>query len=164
MTSPLRLTLLIRLLLLSALHVPAHAAAAHSRPICLQSCTHCLKTAIFEDGFSHNPAAEQFCRSQLKLTSLYLCMDLHCRVQEREYGVELLSSSCEEKYDVSVPRFEDVVSGYTDEDVARLHRVEFTEEPKKEIFEEAVVPTGKYFRLWFGTLVRTHAASGSIGY
>lgn len=154
-----RLTLLLLLLLSLAALV---RAAAYTKPLCLYACRNCVDSVRFRDVPQGTSAGAASCESALKLTSLYLCMDARCGAGARDDGLGLLNETCREDFGLSVPPFETVVANYTLEDIAKLRRVNGMDDPPaKEVFEEPVMVSAEYFRLWFGTLVCAQCISRS---
>lgn len=124
-------------------------AAAASPLACFNACRNTLHRVHFDDMFWNQTAVNKTCHSVKALTSLYLCVDLHCTVEARTVGLEPLNRTCQEDAHVAMPPF-GIIANYSKEDVARLE----LEDAKKPVtYNEVVLPSEAFFKAWFDTLV-----------
>ncbi|KEY73918.1 hypothetical protein S7711_07761 [Stachybotrys chartarum IBT 7711] len=121
---------------------------------CLHACRNCIESIHFADVNRSLPDAPRTCRSGLGVTSLYLCMRLYCGDEARDHGVETFGWHCETEYGVTAPAYAELAGRYTEEDVARLERVEYRQKTGESV-REVVVPSEKHFTTWAKTLDAT---------
>lgn len=161
--------------LLLSLKIPLAAAARvrHDAP-CFEICQTLLQPVLFSDipGLRNDtaspppsplPPALRPCASRLAASSLFLCSAEFCTAPERAAGLALLNETCQRGLDVRLPSLS-IVDGYTDEDVARLRRLQRGEfgwvgdAANGTVFEEPVLPEEGLFE----SLFNTFAAWGTV--
>lgn len=175
----IRRSILSAALLLSSLHAPLAAAAAgvyrRDAP-CFEVCQTLLQPVLFSDfpglvlrndtTISPSPPsppplppALRPCASRLAASSLFLCSAEFCTAPERAAGLALLNETCRRsELDVRLPPVS-IVDGYTDEDVARLRRLQRAEfvwagdAANGTVFEGPVLPAEGLFGSLFDTYV-----------
>ncbi|SPJ75336.1 related to ferric reductase Fre2p [Fusarium torulosum] len=69
----------------------------------------------------------------------------------RDAGLTPFNETCREQAHIVLPPF-NVISNYTAEDIANIHRVEQNETEGTTIFTEVVIPSETWFRIWWDTL------------
>lgn len=94
----------------------------------------------------------------MHFTSLYLCVREHCSFEARVEGLEIVRRMCAEEAGVEIPAYE-IVNRFTDEDLRGMGRFELNEPGLGEPLDTPVLPTGKFYQLWVGTLVSERAVS-----
>lgn len=106
----------------------------------------------------------------LAITSLYLCADRLCPDEDLVSGLRALNETCQTSYNSSLPSF-DLIAGYTEEDFARIPKIDPADHPPKGSVAEVVLPSGPLFKLASDTLVQSshyiwamHENAGSWGH
>lgn len=125
---------------------------------CVDACRSSLAPLRFSDVEVERLLATQECTSRLHIQSLYLCAGAYCSSEDMVLeGLQALNRTCKENDGSSIPSYEDVVSGFTEEDIAGLERINASSRTippadGEEPHEEPVLPTEGYFELWKKTL------------
>jgi hypothetical protein len=81
-------------------------------------------------------------------------MRLYCGDKARDHGVETFGRHCETEYGVATPGYAELAGRYTEEDIARLERVDYRQKNDESV-REVVVPSEKHFTTWAKTLDAT---------
>lgn len=119
---------------------------------CFVACQKTLQSLQFDDMPQHAPQLTQQCQSHKRFLSLYLCLNLYCFPEDRPRGLDQLNQTCQRWANTTIPDF-DIIANYTAEDVAHLRRMEKEDYMNPGVLEEAVIPSIRFFKLWFDTLV-----------
>lgn len=95
------------------------------------------------------------CRSDLRITSLYLCLDEFCSLQDGEVPKFIAENNewCDEHAGVTLPPFHDIVDRWTPEDRAQLPRHSAEQAAKWPVLNTVVLPEDDFFERAFTTLV-----------
>ncbi|KAJ6780913.1 hypothetical protein PWT90_03989 [Aphanocladium album] len=121
---------------------------------CAESCQNALDPILFADFIPHGTLEEQKCKSNLSLTSTYLCVDVNCGVATRRVALMRINATCEKLFSVALPEFSRLAN-YTREQVShieRIHRNDTLGSQKPR--EEPVLPAPEYFHGWVQTLLQ----------
>ncbi|KAF4951396.1 hypothetical protein FSARC_12926 [Fusarium sarcochroum] len=130
------------------------ALAAEDRSperVCYESCVVSLQPVHFDDMLRNQTGFTATCYSPKAILSLYLCLDVYCMPGARESGLTPLNETCREHAHVVLPPF-DVISNYTAEDIEKIRRVEQNETQEIDTFREVVIPSKRWFGIWWDTL------------
>lgn len=138
-----------------ALSLANVASATRTGKWCPKACELTLNYATFNDTDPWLSRKVRQCRSQLRITSLYLCFDEFCTLDDGEVPKYIAESSewCDEHAGVTLPSFRDVVNGWTPEDRARLPRHTAEEAVKWPVLNTTVLTEEDFFERAFTTLV-----------
>lgn len=121
-------------------------------PLCTDACEKSLYAVRFTDVEAGAPAPEQICRSGLHHKSMYLCLGLHCSDGDVRLGLDGLNETCAG----TLPPWS-IVAGYTDDEVARIERIESTVlPPGLNPRGKVILPSDELYAMWEGTLVGWH--------
>jgi hypothetical protein len=142
----------IGLLYLSTLiHV---ASALFAGRFCPLACDLTLNYATFNDTDAWLSKKVRSCRSELRITSLYLCFAEYCADDgETEKWIEDQSPWCDEHAGVTLPPYHDVVDRWTSDERAGLRKLEAEVALSYPVLNEVVVPEEHFFNRAFTTLV-----------
>lgn len=140
-------------LLLSGLSNVANAL--RSGKWCPGACDLTLGYATFNDTDPWLSRKVRQCRSELRVTSLYLCFDEFCNLNDGEVPTHIaeISEWCDERAGVTLPPFHDVVDRWTSKDRAALPRYGAEKAAKWPVLNTVVLPENAFFERAFTTLV-----------
>jgi hypothetical protein len=142
-------TLLILYILANASH------ALYSGKYCPLACETGVNYVTFNDTNSSLSSKVRGCRSELRVTSLYLCFDEFCtRDGEIEKWIDNQKPWCEEYANVTLPSFHDVLDRWTPDDKAEVRRLAADEAFEFPTINEVVIPNDDLVRRAFTTMVR----------
>ncbi|KAF4461294.1 ferric reductase Fre2p [Fusarium albosuccineum] len=130
------------------------ASAAEDRSperVCYDACQACLFGVHFDDSLWNQTGWIKTCYSPRYITSLYLCLDVYCMPGARAAGLDPLNQTCQDEAHIILPSF-DLISNYSAEDKAKIRRVEQNESGQEFTFREVVLPSERYFGVWWDTL------------
>ncbi|KAF4122223.1 FAD-binding domain [Geosmithia morbida] len=153
----MRLSWINRSLLLIAWTVSSSAGAAESQPaeprgsFCAEACGNSLAKVPFTDADPELTPEENRCSSRLHLQSMYLCLGLHCDVEIRLDALRDLNQTCQSNTGLTLPPY-NIVSGFTDDEISHLPRVNTTSSGQGPVYDEPVLPTPYLYTVWFKTL------------
>lgn len=95
------------------------------------------------------------CSNENHITSLYLCLSVYCTPEDKERGVKEKEEWCERWGNETLPSYDEIVGGYSEEDIEGLHHLEtsdiFTDD--KVVLDDVAIPSNKLFHLGYDTLV-----------
>lgn len=131
------------------------ADAAMSRKkwsLCWTSCSNCLDEVPFSDVPFNMTVSERLCRSNLSQASHYICIQIGCGEHDRKLAIEAHQKTCQQKYGVVVPSFEQVAN-YTLGEIDRFPLVKKDDVLTGKSFDTPVLPSRYFFKIWFDTLV-----------
>jgi replicative superfamily II helicase len=130
-------------------------SALYSGTFCPQSCELAINYVTFNDTDAWLSRKIRSCRSELRLTSLYLCFDQFCADDgEKEKWIEINAHSCVESAGVTLPGYHDVVDHWTAHDKAGVRRLSAEEALTWPTLDESVLPSMQFFARAFMTTVR----------
>ena len=130
----------------------AQAKGDTEAEVCFGACENALQPVHFDDMLWNQTGLNKTCHSLRAMTSLYLCLEIYCMPKAREVGLRPLNQTCQDRTDTGIPPFS-FISNYTSKDIAKIRRVERDETTKSLTFYEVVLPSEKFFKLWWDTLV-----------
>jgi hypothetical protein len=146
------------LITLFALTNVAHAL--YSGKYCPQACETSINYITFNDTDPWLSKKVRACRSELRITSLYLCFDEFCQQDgELKEWIEGQRPWCEEHAGVTLPPFHDVVDGWTGDEKVGVRRIRADEALNFPHLNEFVIPNGNFFERAITTMVRLPASS-----
>ena len=124
---------------------------------CPRACDLTLGYATFNDTDPWLSRKARQCRSDLRITSLYLCFDEFCNLDDGEISAFIAENSewCDEHAGVTLPPFHDVIDDWTPEDRAQLPRHSAEKAAKWPVLNTVVLPEKDFFERAFTTLVRS---------
>ncbi|KAF1937043.1 ferric-chelate reductase [Clathrospora elynae] len=127
--------------------------ALYSGKYCPLACETSISYLTFNDTDPWLSRKVRSCRSELRITSLYLCFDEYCE-EDRDITRWIVDQSpwCDEHAGVTLPSFHDVVDRWTSDDkvgVMRLHADEALVFPR---MSKVVIPDGRFFERAFTTM------------
>jgi hypothetical protein len=129
-------------------------APLHSGKYCPQSCEAIFNYITFNDTDVDQKWKIRKCRSELSVTGVYLCLDMHCRKDDREVDKWLTSwgAWCEQHAGNELPELHDVVDRWTPEDIAGVRRFNMTEAVSFPTVHTLALPDDDFFESVFNTL------------
>ncbi|KAF9691779.1 hypothetical protein EKO04_010513 [Ascochyta lentis] len=130
------------------------ADALRSGKWCPRACELTLGYATFNDTDPWLSRKVRQCRSELRVTSLYLCFDEFCNLQDREVPQFIAETSewCDEHAGVTLPSFHDIVDPWTQEDRAQLPKYSAEKALTWPILNSVVLSDESFFERGFTTL------------
>jgi hypothetical protein len=136
---------------ISLLHV---VGALYSGRFCPLACGLTLNYATFNDTDAWLSKKVRSCRSELRVTSLYLCFAQYCRGEEEgEKWIRNESPWCDEHAGVTLPAFHDVVDHWTTQDRVGIRRLDANEAESFPVLGEVVLPDARFVERAFTTMV-----------
>ncbi|KAH6625641.1 ferric-chelate reductase-like protein [Boeremia exigua] len=130
------------------------AAALFSGKWCPRACDLTLGYATFNDTDPWLSRKVRQCRSDLRITSMYLCFDEFCSLEDREVPKFIAEHSewCDEHAGVTLPSFHDVIARWSPEERAKLPRHSADEADTWPVLNTVVLPESDFFRRAITTL------------
>jgi hypothetical protein len=131
------------------------AATLRSGRYCFDGCLYTLGCVTFNDTSSALPHKIRTCKSTLRATSLYLCIENYCDDEGRSEWLTGQNGTCQKTTGLSLPPYE-VVAEYlgTVDGVRRLSAEEGFCDGNAVTLGEVVVPGERYHDRAYRTLVR----------
>lgn len=130
------------------------ASALYAGRFCPSACELTLNYATFNDTDAWLSRKVRSCRSELRVTSLYLCFEEYCKDDgAREKWIEDQRPWCDEFAGVTLPAYHDVVDQWTLERRAGLRRLDADTALSWPTLDEVVVPEEHFFDRAFMTMV-----------
>lgn len=120
---------------------------------CSDACGNSLAKVPFTDTEHDVSRQRQWCTGRLHLESMYLCLGLRCDPDVRDNALRDLNQTCQDGPGVTLPPYE-IVAHFTDEEIARLPRVNSTAVGRDPAYDVPVLPSASLFTAWFKTAVR----------
>lgn len=129
-------------------------AALYGGKWCPRACDLTLDYATFNDTDVQLPRKVRSCQSELRITSLYLCLDEYCKEDsERQTFLDDKGEWCKEHAHVTLPGYEDVVDRWTPEVREGVKKLSADEALKFPSLAVYVVPDDRFFERAITTLV-----------
>lgn len=141
--------------ILSILGLANVVAALRSGKWCPRACDLTLNYATFNDTDAWLSRKARQCRSDLRITSLYLCFDEFCDPSDGEVTKFIAENSewCDEHAGVTLPPFHNVVDHWSPEDRARLPQYSVEKAITWPVLNTSVLPEISFLERAFTTLV-----------
>ncbi|KAH7065982.1 ferric-chelate reductase [Paraphoma chrysanthemicola] len=134
----------------SLLHV---ARASYPGRFCPEACDLTLGYVIFNDTDAWLSRKVRQCRSQFRITSVYLCFAQYCDDDgEREKWIENSRPWCDEFAGVTLPSYHHVLDSWTTRDRERVRRLSLEEATLSPVLDGVVTPDASYFDRAFTTM------------
>ncbi|KZM23559.1 oxidoreductase [Ascochyta rabiei] len=136
------------------LGLPNIADALRFGKWCPRACDLTLGYATFNDTDPWLSRKIRQCRSELRVSSLYLCFDDFCDLNDGEVPRYIAETSewCDEHAGVTLPSLHDVVDHWTPEDRAQLPRLSAEKALKWPVLSSVVFLDESFFERGFTTL------------
>ncbi|KAH8724234.1 ferric-chelate reductase-like protein [Phaeosphaeriaceae sp. PMI808] len=125
--------------------------STYSGRFCPLSCDLILNYATFNDTDAWLSKKVRSCRSELRITSLYLCFAEYCKDDAQEKWIRDESLWCDENAGVTLPPFHDVVDHWTPPDRAAMTRLDAEKAMTWPVLGEVVLPEAHFFDRAFTT-------------
>ncbi|KAJ1324890.1 ferric-chelate reductase [Microdochium nivale] len=141
--------------------LPAVAARSLDDAPCFETCQTTLRLVRFTDPGGNDTSHPSLrpCLSRLAASSLFLCASEHCSVAERAAGLAAVNATCRDRAQAWLPPVS-IIANYTDDDIARLHRLESVDDVAAgPEFSEPVLPSDTMYQLVHDTLAAWAAVS-----
>lgn len=131
------------------------ADALRSGKWCPRTCDLTLGYATFNDTDPWLSRKVRQCRSDLWITSLYLCFDEFCSKDFRDVPdyIAVTSEWCDQHAGVTLPTIQNVVDHWTLEERAQIPRLSAENAFKGPTLQSVVLPDNSFFERGFTTLV-----------
>ncbi|KAJ4983319.1 ferric reductase like transmembrane component [Stagonosporopsis vannaccii] len=128
--------------------------ALRSGKWCPRACDLTLGYATFNDTDPWLSRKVRQCRSDLRINSLYLCLDEFCSLQDGEVPKFIAENNewCDEHAGITLPSFHDIVERWTPEDRTQLPRHSAEKAVTWPILTTVVLPEDDFFQRAFTTL------------
>lgn len=129
--------------------------ALRSGKWCPRACELTLNYATFNDTDPWLSRKVRQCRSNLRITSLYLCFDEFCDPHDGEVPRFIAGNRewCDEHAGVTLPPFHEVVDQWGSGERARLPKYSLEKAVTWPVLNRAVLPETAFFERAFTTLV-----------
>jgi hypothetical protein len=126
--------------------------ALYSGKFCPSACELALSYPSFNDTDTWLSKKVRSCRSELHITSIYLCFEQFCTDDgEREKWIREHKPWCDEFAGVTLPAFYDVVDAWSAQDKAGVKRLDAHEAMLFPVLGEVVIPKERFFGRAFTT-------------
>ncbi|KAF1917219.1 ferric-chelate reductase-like protein [Ampelomyces quisqualis] len=135
--------------LLALLHV---TDAAYSGKFCPSACDFTLSYATFNDTDSWLAKKVQSCRSDLRVTSLYLCFAQYCKDVSILQWIREQSSWCSEHAGVALPDFHDIVDNWSQEEREAIRRLDATKAKSFPVLGQITIPDAQFIDRAYATM------------
>lgn len=134
------------------LHV---TSALYAGKFCPAACDFTLNYATFNDTDPWLSPKVRSCRSQLRITSLYLCFDEYCESDDSsERWIEEQRPWCDEHAGVRLPDLRDVLSHWPGDDRTSLERLDYYELKSSPPLNAVMLPAANLMNRAYTTMVR----------
>lgn len=143
------------ILLFALLEICNVAAGLRSGKHCFDGCELTLNYVDFSDTDHSLSKKIRTCRSELRASSLYLCIDQYCKEGGRKQWLIGANETCLRISNVTLPSYT-IIERFTPEDVANLRRLHAEEgmwNSDPTVLNEVVIPDEAFFERAFKTLV-----------
>ena len=138
-------------IIFASLHV---TSALYSGRFCPSACDLTLSYATFNDTDAWLSRKVRSCRSEVRITSLYLCFAEYCKDDgQREKWIDEQSRWCDEHAGVTLPAYQDILDRWPAQNQAGIRRLTADEVKTSPVLDEVVVPEAKFFERAFTTMV-----------
>lgn len=121
---------------------------------CFEGCETNINYVEFNDTDlaigSHKSRA---CHSQLRVSSLYLCIQELCEADGREAWLNQANDSCLKLANASLPSYDDVLSKYSQDQRQRIRRLSADQAFTRPLLGEVVIPEVSFHERASSTLV-----------
>jgi hypothetical protein len=136
------------------LHV---TSALYAGKFCPAACDFTLNYATFNDTDPWLSPKVRSCRSELRITSLYLCFDEYCESDgSGERWIEDQRPWCDEHAGVRLPDLRDVLSRWAGDDRTSLQRLDYDELKASPPLNEITLPAANLMDRAYTTMVRNN--------
>lgn len=125
---------------------------------CPAACDFTLNYATFNDTDPWLAKRVRSCRSNLRITSLYLCFDQYCEDDSNQDWVREAIPWCSEHAGVTLPDFHGIVDKWSEQERAAVRRLDADEAKLSPILDEVTVPDAQFLDQAFTTMVWTGRA------
>ncbi|KAH7379419.1 ferric-chelate reductase [Phaeosphaeria sp. MPI-PUGE-AT-0046c] len=120
---------------------------------CPSACEFTLQYVTFNDTDAWLSRKVRACRSQLLITSVYLCFDQYCEYDvEGEKWIHEQSLWCDEHAGVKLPEIHDVLDKWTAEDIASVRRLGLDEAQSGLLVNEVLLPDSSFHERAYTTM------------
>lgn len=134
------------------LHV---TSALYAGKFCPAACDFTLNYATFNDTDPWLSPKVRSCRSELRITSLYLCFDVHCESDgSSERWIEDQRPWCDEHAGVRLPDLRDVLSHWSGDNRTSIKRLGYDELKSSPPLNEVTLPAANLVNRAYTTMVR----------
>jgi hypothetical protein len=138
----------------AALTLAYVTSATYSGQYCPSACETCINYVSFNDTDPGLSRKVRSCRSELRITSIYLCFDEFCKQDgQTEEWIKGQSAWCDEYANVTLPSFQDVLGQWSPVEKAEVKRISADEALKFPLEDEVVIPDLRLFDRAFTTMV-----------
>ena len=122
---------------------------------CPRACELTLNYATFNDTDPWLSRKVRQCRSNLRITSLYLCFDGFCDLNDGEVPKFIAENSmwCDEHAGVTLPPFHEIIDRWSLEERAQLPKYSAEEAVTWPLLNTAILPEIDFLERAFTTLV-----------
>jgi hypothetical protein len=130
------------------------AHSLYSGIYCPLACETSINYVTFNDTDPSLSRKIRACRSDLRVTSLYLCFGEFCKQDgQAERWIEKQNSWCESYANVTLPSFHDVVDQWTPDEKAEVRRLKAEEALEFPRVGDVVIPSDMLVKRAFTTMV-----------
>jgi hypothetical protein len=139
------------------------ASALYSGKFCPAACDFTLNYATFNDTEPSLPKKIRSCRSDLRVTSLYLCFKQYCENDgARDEWIRDGSHWCNAHAGAALPDFHEIADNWTTPDIARIHRIDADEAMSNPVLLDLALPDASFFERAFTTMVRIRSSDADL--
>jgi hypothetical protein len=131
------------------------AQSLYSGKFCPLACETTINYVAFNDTNPSLSRKIRACRSDLRVTSLYLCFEEFCKQDGASEGwIESQKPWCEAYANVTLPSFHNIVDRWTPEETAAVRRLKAEEALGFPSIDEVVIPSNMLVKRAFTTMVQ----------
>lgn len=141
--------LIFSLLLLvqnSLQHLPSNSE------LCAAACSSSLHRVVFNTTVSTDDYYTGYCEDTLRLSSIFLCIRIHCSQSQIDYAVNYAVESCHTEVHIETPSYQTVIAAFSDEALSAIPIISM--KPSKRMVNSTVLPSEEAYRLAIKTWVR----------
>jgi hypothetical protein len=129
----------------------------HAGKYCPQACEAVLGYITFNDTDAGLSRKVRQCRSEMRITSIYLCFEAYCRSDDGEPGkwIDDQARWCLKHADNVLPDYHDVIDPWTPDRMATIRRFNSSKALLFPTFDNIAIPDERFFDAAFATLGTT---------
>ena len=121
--------------------------------LCAAACSSSLRRVVFNTTVSTDDYYTGYCEDTLRLSSIFLCIRIHCSQSQIDSAVNYAVESCHTEVHIETPSYQSVIAAYSDEALSAIPIISSMKTSKRMV-NSTVLPSEEAYRLSIKTWVR----------